>query len=124
MIILINIKKPSLNALTFFFPAIRTLSCEGVEINLYLTPNVTDTQINYFYLARIEDAGAYTKTPDAPYRFLPCMVSGLSFYLAQKHNPGRVQEMKLYYEDELQRALTEDGQRTSVHLVPQNFFRT
>ena len=38
-------------------------------------------------------------------------------------NPGRVQEMKLYYEDELQRALTEDGQRTSVHLVPQNFFR-
>ena len=96
----------------------------NVEINLYLTPNVTDTQINYFYLARIEDAGAYTKTPDAPYRFLPCMVSGLSFYLAQKHNPGRVQEMKLYYEDELQRALTEDGQRTSVHLVPQNFFRT
>ena len=96
----------------------------NVEINLYLTPNTTDTQINYFYLARIEDAGAYTKTPDAPYRFLPCMVSGLSFYLAQKHNPGRVQEMKLYYEDELQRALTEDGQRTSVHLVPQNFFRT
>jgi len=31
--------------------------------------------------------------------------------------------MKLYYEDELQRALTEDGQRTSVHLVPQNYFR-
>ena len=65
---------------------------------------------------------AATFTP-SPYRFLPCMVSGLSFYLAQKHNPGRVKEMKLYYEDELQRALTEDGQRTSVHLVPQNFFR-
>jgi len=31
-------------------------------------------------------------------------------------------EMKMYYEDELQRALTEDGQRTSVHLVPQNYF--
>ena len=38
----------------------------NVEINLYLTPNVTDTQINYFYVARIEDAGAYTNTPDAP----------------------------------------------------------
>jgi hypothetical protein len=95
----------------------------NVEISLYQTPGVTDTQINYYYVARIEDAGAYTNTPDAPYRFLPCMVSGLSFYLAQKHNPGRVQEMKLYYEDELQRALTEDGQRTSVHLVPQNYFR-
>ena len=95
----------------------------NVEINLYQTPNTTDTQINYYYVARIEDAGAYTNTPDAPYRFLPCMVSGLSFYLAQKHVPGRVQEMKLYYEDELQRALTEDGQRTSVHLVPRNYFR-
>jgi hypothetical protein len=95
----------------------------NVEISLYLTPNVTDTQINYWYVGRIEDAGKYTNTPDAPYRFLPCMVSGLSFYLSQKHNPGRVQEMKLYYEDELQRALTEDGQRTSVHLVPQNYFR-
>ena len=95
----------------------------NVEISLYLTPNVTNTQINYWYVGRIEDAGKYTNSPDAPYRFLPCMVSGLSFYLAQKHNPGRVQEMKLYYEDELQRALTEDGQRTSVHLVPQNYFR-
>ena len=80
----------------------------NVEISLYLTPNVTNTQINYWYVGRIEDAGKYTNTPDAPYRFLPCMVSGLSFYLAQKHNPGRVQEMKLYYEDELQRALTDD----------------
>ena len=96
----------------------------NVQINLYLTPDTTDTQINYFYVARIEDAGPYTKTPDAPYRFLPCMVSGLSFYLAQKHSPGRVQEMKLYYEDELQRAVTEDCQRTSVQLVPQNYFRT
>ena len=95
----------------------------NVTITLYQTPNTTGTQINYYYVARIEDAGKYTANPDAPYRFLPCMVSGLSFYLSQKHNPGRVQEMKLYYEDELQRALTEDGQRTSVHLVPQNYFR-
>jgi hypothetical protein len=94
----------------------------NVEINLYLTPNTTDTQINYYYVARIQDAGKYTNTPDAPYRFLPCMVSGLSFYLSQKNIPGD-SKIKLYYEDELQRALTEDGQRTSVHLVPQNYFR-
>ena len=42
--------------------------------------------------------------------------------LAQKFMPQRTQEMKMYYEDDLQRALTEDGQRTSVHLVPQNYF--
>lgn len=94
----------------------------NVEINLYLTPETTDTQINYYYMARIEDAGSYTNTPDAPFRFLPCMTSGLAFYLSQKVAPEKTQSLKLYYEDELQRALTEDGQRSSVHLVPQNYY--
>ena len=92
----------------------------SVEISLYQTPNTTDTQINFNYLARIEDVGVYTNTPDAPYRFLPCMVSGLAFYMSQKKNPQASQALKLYYEDELQRALTEDSQSTSVHIVPQN----
>ena len=94
----------------------------NVEINLYLTPETTDTQINYYYLGRIEDAGAYTNTPDAPYRFLPCMVSGLAYFLSQKISPERTQALKLYDEDEMQIALTEDSQSTSVHIVPQNYF--
>jgi hypothetical protein len=94
----------------------------NVEIKLYLTPETTDTQINYYYLGRIEDAGAYTDNPDAPYRFLPCMVSGLAYFLSQKISPERTQALKLYYEDEMQRALTEDSQSTSVHIVPQNYF--
>jgi hypothetical protein len=94
----------------------------SVDISLYQTPNTTDTQINFNYLARIEDVGGYTNTPDAPYRFLPCMVSGLAFYMSQKKNPQASQALKLYYEDELQRALTEDGQRSSVHIVPQNYY--
>jgi hypothetical protein len=56
----------------------------NVQINLYQTPNTTDTQINYNYIGRIQDAGAYTNQPDAPFRFLPCMVSGLAFYLITK----------------------------------------
>ena len=94
----------------------------NVEINLYQTPDTTGTQINYNYIGRIEDAGSYTNQPDAPFRFLPCMVSGLAFYLSQKKNPQMTQALKLYYEDELQRALTEDGQRASVHIVPQNYY--
>jgi len=94
----------------------------NVVINLYQTPNTTDTQINYNYIGRIQDVGAYTNQPDAPFRFLPCMVSGLAFYLSQKKNPQMTQTLKLYYEDELQRALTEDGQRASLHLTPQNYF--
>ena len=94
----------------------------NVSINLYQTPNTTNTQINYNYIGRIQDAGSYTNQPDAPFRFLPCMVSGLAFYLSQKKNPQMTQTLKLYYEDELQRALTEDGQRASVHIVPQNYY--
>lgn len=94
----------------------------NVVINLYQTPDTTDTQINYNYIGRIEDVGQYTNQPDAPFRFLPCMVSGLAFYLSQKKAPQMTQALKLYYEDELQRALTEDGQRASIHLTPQNYF--
>ncbi len=56
----------------------------NVKIKLYQTPDTTDTQINYFYVGRIEDVGAYTNTPDAPFRFLPCLVSGLAYYTAQE----------------------------------------
>ena len=57
-----------------------------------------------YYLKRIQDAGVYTNTVDVPYRFVPCMVSGLSYYLAQKYKPEAVQNLKLLYEDEFQRA--------------------
>ena len=75
--------------------------------------------IHFYYVKRIQDADStYTDATDVPYRFVPCMVSGLAFYLAQKFNPQLVQQMKLYYEDELARALSEDGSSTSVHITP------
>jgi hypothetical protein len=52
---------------------------------------------------------AYGNNADVPYRFVPCMVSGLAYYLSQKFKPELTQQMKLFYEDELQRALEEDG---------------
>ena len=57
-----------------------------------------------------------------PYRFVPCMVSGLAFYLAQKFNTQLVQQMKMLYEDELARALSEDGSSTSVHITPKTYY--
>jgi hypothetical protein len=59
---------------------------------------------------------------DIPYRFVPCMSSGLSFYLSQKYQPQRTQELKLYYEDELQRALVEDGSSSSSFITPKNYY--
>ena len=92
-------------------------------ISLYLAPDAnTYTFLKYYYIQRIQDAGSYTNQADLPYRFLPCMVSGLSFYLSQKYAPDRIQGLKLLYEDELERALQEDGQRTSLFISPKTFY--
>ena len=48
--------------------------------------------------------------------------SGLAFYLAQKYAPERVQAMKLYYEDELARALAEDGSSSSTFITPKTYY--
>ena len=89
---------------------------DRVTITLYLTPgtNEAGNKINYYYVKRIQDAGNYTNEADVPYRFVPCMVSGLAYYLSQKFKPELVQQMKLLYEDELQRALQEDGSPSSL----------
>ena len=91
-------------------------------ITLYQTPDTTGTEIFYYYVGIIEDAGAYTNNPDVYYNFIPCLTSGLAYYLSMKKRPELTQQLKLIYEDEMQRALTENGQRTSVHIVPQSFY--
>ena len=79
--------------------------------------------LHFYYVKRIQDADStYTDATDVPFRFVPCMVSGLAFYLAQKFNTQLVQQMKLLYEDELARALSEDGSSTSVHLTPKTYY--
>ena len=50
------------------------------------------------------------------------MVAGLSFYLSQKYNPELSQQMKLYYEDELARALAEDGSPSSTYITPKTYY--
>ena len=94
-------------------------------INLYQTPDLSKyTVLKYFVIKRIEDAGAYTDQADVAYRFLPCMCAGLAYYLSMKKNPQLVQQNKMIYEDELKRALDEDGQRASTFITPQNFYPT
>jgi len=92
-------------------------------ITLYVAPDAsTYTYVKYYYIGRIEDAGAYTNQADVVYRFLPAMCAGLAYYLAMKKAPQLVQQNKLIYEDELKRALDEDGQRASVFISPQTFY--
>jgi len=79
--------------------------------------------LHFYYVKRIQDADStYTDATDVPYRFVPCMISGLAFYLAQKFNQQLVQQLKLLYEDELTRALAEDGSSASTYITPKNYY--
>ena len=97
---------------------------DKVTITIYPMPNATaaSNYLNVYYVKRIQDAGAYTNSSDAPYRFIPCMVSGLTFYLSQKYAPQLTQQMKLLYEDELARALQEDGSSASAYITPKTYY--
>ena len=97
---------------------------DKVTITLYLTPGASEAGnfLNYYYVSRIQDAGNYTNEADVPYRFEPCMVAGLAYYLSQKINPQLTQQMKLLYEDELKRALEEDGSASSSFITPKTYY--
>jgi hypothetical protein len=97
---------------------------DKVTITLYLTPGSSEAGnfLNYYYVSRIQDAGNYTNEADVPYRFVPCMVSGLAYYLSQKINPQLTQQMKLLYEDEFKRALEEDGSASSSFITPKTYY--
>ena len=97
---------------------------DKVTIHVYPTPDSTNASkdMHFFFIKRIQDVGDYTNATDVPFRFVPCMVSGLSYYLAQKYKPELVQQMKLVYEDELARALAEDGSASSTYITPKAYY--
>ena len=97
---------------------------DKTTVTIYPTPDATAAG-NYMYInyvKRIADAGNYDNVGDIPNRFVPCMVSGLAYYLSQKWALDRVQPLKLLYEDELARALAEDGSPSSSFLTPKTYY--
>jgi hypothetical protein len=97
---------------------------DHVSISVYPTPDSTNgsKDMHIYYIKRIQDIGDYTNATDVPFRFVPCMISGLAYYLAQKYQPQLVQQMKLLYEDELARALAEDGSASSTYITPKVYY--
>tara|TARA_R110000868_G_scaffold57678_3_gene178165 strand:- start:1368 stop:2096 length:729 start_codon:yes stop_codon:yes gene_type:complete len=97
---------------------------DKVTITVYLTPGTSQAGdfLNFYYINRIQDAGTYTNATDVPYRFVPCMVSGLAYYLAVKFAPDRIQMLKMLYDDELNRALIEDGSESSSFITPKSYY--
>ena len=97
---------------------------DKITVTLYLTPGTSEAGnfFNYYYVKRIQDAGDYTNDADVPYRFVPCMIAGLAYYLAVKYSPDRIQMLKMLYEDELNRALQEDGSSSSSFITPKTYY--
>ena len=88
-------------------------------VKLWPTP---DSVATYSLIAntiqRIDDVTASAQDPEVPSRFIPCMASGLAYYIALKKNPERVGLLKQQYEQDFQLAADEDRGRASLHLVP------
>ena len=97
---------------------------DKVRIHIYPTPDSTNASkdMHFYFIKRIQDVGDYTNAADVPFRFVPCMVSGLAYYLSQKYQPQMIQAMKLAYEDEFARALAEDGSDSSTYITPKAYY--
>jgi hypothetical protein len=93
------------------------------SINVWPTPNLDNTYtFKYWRLRRIQDAGTGVTTQDIPFRFLPCLVAGLAFYLSMKlPNAGdRTQFLKQEYEEQWNLASTEDREKAAIRFVPRS----
>lgn len=97
-------------------------------VTVWPVPDQTSNyQLIYWRLRRIQDAGAGgTYTQDVPFRFIPCLVAGLAYYLSMKV-PGameRMQVLKQQYDEAWDLASTEDREKAAVRFVPRQQFIT
>ena len=88
-------------------------------VKLWPTPDSTYTyRLVANTIQRIDDASASAQDPEIPSRFMPCMASGLAYYIALKRNPEKAAILKTQYEQDFKLAADEDRNRTSLHFVP------
>jgi hypothetical protein len=94
-------------------------------INVWPTPDAGTTYtFVYWRLRRMQDAGDGLNGQDVPFRFIPCMVAGLAYYLSMKI-PGaevRLPTLQAEYERQFELAATEDREKASDRFVPREQF--
>tara|TARA_B100000424_G_C22898162_1_gene477732 strand:- start:331 stop:1035 length:705 start_codon:yes stop_codon:yes gene_type:complete len=76
--------------------------------------------LKYYRMRRIQDAGSGVQTSDVNFRFLPCLVAGLAYYVAMKDPElaTRVPMLQTEYERQFDLAAKEDREKASINLVP------
>ncbi len=86
---------------------------------VYFFPAADSTYtFKYYASLRMTDINAYTKNAMIPFRFLPCLVSGLAYYVAMKYAPDRLAMLKGVYDEEFYRAAASDVEKASYSMVP------
>jgi hypothetical protein len=94
-------------------------------VTVWPTPDGSQTYtLAYWRLRRTQDAGGGVNIMDVPFRFVPCMAAGLSYYLAGKIPSGfeRLPMLKAQYDEAWQNAADEDCEKAAVRFVPRQMF--
>lgn len=86
--------------------------------------NSTTYTLVYWRLRRTQDAGGGVDVADVPFRFIPCMVAGLSYYMGMKIPEAfdRLQVLKAQYDEAWQLASDEDREKAAIRFVPRQTF--
>lgn len=89
-------------------------------IHLYPTPENSTDKLIYYVWRTIEDSSAQINDVDIPTRFMPCLVSGLAYYICLKKNIQKLPIMKEQYEQDLRNAMRYDEDRSPLRIVPKH----
>ena len=87
-------------------------------LKLWPVPDNSSDVVIFDQMVRMDDADAQTNTLEVPFRFYPALAAGLAYYIAIKRAPDRIEILKALYEEELDRAMSEDRDRASFTIVP------
>ena len=88
------------------------------NLKIWPAPENSTDVIHYDALTRIQDADTMQNTVEIPFRFYPCLSAGLAYYISLKRAPDRIQLLKNIYEEEFDRAMAEDRDRSSFTITP------
>ena len=94
-------------------------------VTVWPTPDGAQSyQFVYWRMRRVQDAGGGVNVMDVPFRFVPCMTAGLSYYLALKVPGGleRLGVLKQQYDEAWELAAGEDQEKAAVRFVPRQQF--
>ena len=94
-------------------------------VTVWPTPdNAQQYTFVYWRLRRTQDAGGGVNIMDVPFRFIPCMAAGLSYYIAGKVPTGmeRLPMLKAQYDEAWELAAYEDHEKAALRLVPRQTY--